>query len=301
MATSRVSFGSICDTVETYTGNVVASNALAYVIRAYERVLAGVDPRDPLGNPHAWSFLQPVAELTLAALATGTATGVYSATTEQTTITATTAIFGPAQVGDTITVADVGDLKIVDYTSPTVVVAEGGEDFEAKGVSLPHSGIYDLPATWGGMAEDPVYPVFDGEERPRLERVTLARLAELWREYRTAAGVIYYAVGPVTLPDGTAQTYQMRVAPRPDQSRVLLYRYVADLGAVTAPTDAADKYPLGPARMGPLLRAAALADAELMTGHVEGPLERRYREAMVGAILADKALTDDDDPAPRMD
>ncbi|HUX00846.1 MAG TPA: hypothetical protein VMY35_07685 [Phycisphaerae bacterium] len=286
---ARLSTGVICDAVEVFSGNVTANAALLHFHAGYNRVLAGGDPRDSGGAPHLWSFLQLRAELSLAMSITGTATGVYAAGTETTTITATTAIFDPIQVGDSITIDTVTDpLVIASYTSSTVIVAALGEDFAGKAVSLPHHGIYALPAGFDGFLEPPVYALAAGLATPDLEEVSPERLFEMRRESNALGTPRYYAlVADAAAAAGTAQTYSLAVAPRPEATRLLLYRY-----RLAAPdlTDLTTMYPLGPPSMSPLYRAAALADAELLLGHVPGPHEAAYQKLMITALDADGAM-----------
>ena len=294
---ARLLVTAICDAVEVFTGNTTAGAALLHFHAGYNRVLAGGDPRDAGGAPHLWSFLQLRAELSLAMSVTGTATGVLA--TGETTITATTAIFDPIQVGDSITVTTVTlPMVIASYTSSTVIVATLGESFAGKAVSLPHHGIYALPAGFDGFLEPPVYALAAGLATPDLVEVAPERLFEMRRESNAVGTPRYFAlVADAAAATGTAQTYSLIVAPRPEATRLLLYRY-----RLAAPdlTDAAAVYPLGPPSMSLLYRAAALADAELLLGHVPGPHEAAYQKLMITAIDADGTYFDTGEP-PRME
>lgn len=294
---ARLLVTAICDAVEVFTGNATAGAALLHFHAGYNRVLAGGDPRDAGGAPHLWSFLQLRAELSLAMSVTGTATGVLA--TGETTITATTAIFDPIQVGDSITVTTVTlPMVIASYTSSTVIVATLGESFAGKAVSLPHHGIYALPAGFDGFLEPPVYALAAGLATPDLVEVAPERLFEMRRESNAVGTPRYFAlVADAAAATGTAQTYSLIVAPRPEATRLLLYRY-----RLAAPdlTDAAAVYPLGPPSMSLLYRAAALADAELLLGHVPGPHEAAYQKLMITAIDADGTYFDTGEP-PRME
>jgi hypothetical protein len=283
---ARLATNAICDAVETFTANTTAGAALLHVQAGYDRVLAGGDPRDAGGAPHLWGFLQPIGELSLAALITGTATGVYAAGTDLTTITATTAIFSPLQVGDTITIATVGDLVIASYASEKIVVATAGENFVGKAVSLHHRGIYALPSGFDGLLEPPVYAWADGESSPDLEEVSPRTIFEMWRNSNAPSTPQHYAIVADAVATGAALTYSMILSARFETNRLVLYRY--RLAAPALVDDAT--YPLGPASMSLLYRAAALADAELLTGHVPGPHEAAYQKLMITAIDADGAM-----------
>jgi len=292
------SFGAICDAVETYTNNTNAGTALPIVQSGYDRVLQGLDPRD--NHCHAWSFLEPVADLTIAAAITGLATGVYDAGTDLTTITATTAIFAPSQVGESITITDGGGagvplvLTVASYTSPLVIVCDAGNSFNAKAVSLPHTGLYSLPSDFGGLIEAPVYPYPDGVSAPPFEEVSAEQLFDDWRRDNTAGTPRRFALLPVAQPAAqTAQAYAIGVWPRPETARLLRYRYSVDPAAAV---DSASAYPMGFAAMAPAYEAAALAEAEIRGSGAPGRWEARFREAMAAAIDIDRSRFQTDGP-----
>ena len=291
------SFGNLCDAVEAITGNTTTGAALPLVQSAYERVLGGQDPRDE-AIVHTWSFLQPIAALTISKHTTGTATGVYAAGTGLTTITATTALFVPSQVGLAIDVTDIdgaltdASLTIASYTSSTVIVATGGEDFAAKAVSLPHSGMYALPSDFAGLIEAPVYPWPNGESVWDFEEAAPETIFAEWRDTQTAGAAVKYAIVAASQVAGAKQTYLLIVSPKPSSDRILRYRYRA------APADATDdptKYPLGGPLMGPVYEAAVKAEAEIAGSQGVGRWEARFRGEMVSAIARDKAFFSTED------
>jgi hypothetical protein len=195
------SFGALADTVEAYTGNTNAGAALAHVQAGYERALLGIDPRD--SHVHTWAFARPIGELAVTATVSGTATGVYDAGADETTITATAATFVPSHVGDTITVTGGGGpgidlaLVIASYTSSRIVVATGGQAFVAKPITLPHSGIYPLPNDFGGLLESPVYPYPAGVTTSRWREASPEEVFEAWRASKTQGTARLYALVPL--------------------------------------------------------------------------------------------------------
>jgi hypothetical protein len=124
----------------------------------------------------------------------------------QTTITATTPIFVPSQIGETITVTDGGGagvdlaLVIASYTSSTVIVATGGNAFTSKAVSLPHNGIYALPADFGGLVEAPVYPWPSGEAACDWREASPEEVFRAWRQSNTRSTAYLYALIPIATP-----------------------------------------------------------------------------------------------------
>jgi len=274
---------SMCDLIEAYTGNTTAGAALAHVNVGYARVLGGLIPGSVPPRSHIWSFTRPYAEITLAATVTGTATGVYDDDAEQTTITATTGIFCPEHDGDTITVTDVGDLTIVDYTSSTVVVADEGEDFEAKAVSLPTNGIYDLPADFGGLVNDLFYPNEDDDSESYIRTGAVERILALRRDNPDVGDPEQCAVAPKAFTAATGQRWQLWVYPRPDAARIWRYRYNILPAALT---DAA-VYCVGSPMIDLAVLYAAYASAEHDMAHKPGYYEQLFAQQLAGAIAAD--------------
>jgi hypothetical protein len=286
VAVHRYTAGDLCDAVEAYTGIDDAGAALVHVQAGLGWVLEGLDPAAlarGLATPHRWSWLRPEATLALSATTSGTATGVYDAGADTTTVTATTSIFHPNHAGDTLTVADVGDLVIASWTSDTVVVATGGENFAGKAVSLPASGVYALPSGFGGFVGRPVYTCeATGYQRPRLEEVSPEQIYTMWAASHETATPRWYALAPVQGAAGAA-TWTVLVAPRSEYDRLWHYRYELVLDALA---DDAEDMP-GPAYMDPVYRAAALADAEQVVGHASGYWVGERDRALVAAIAKD--------------
>ena len=290
---ARLSCGALADLVEAYTAQAAVGAALVHVQAGYDRVLEGLDPVS--GVVHFWSFLQPLAELSLAATVSGTATGVYDAVADTTTITATTSIFCPSHVGETITVTTVGELVIASYTSPTVLVATAGEDFAGKAVSLPHSGKYALPAGFGGLIELPTYPYAAGLAAPRFEETSVERIFERWRDVQPASTPSRYALMCEAQAEAqTAQTWSILVDPRPEATRTVWYRYAVTPAVLT---DSDTVYPLGPAEMSRVYQCAAMAAAELAVNRARGIHEVEFQRAMHAAIVRDGALLTTHDSA----
>jgi hypothetical protein len=284
----ELSVAAVCDLIEAYTGNTTSGDALAYAKNGYKRFLMGVDPRTQ--RAHHWSFLRPLASLALTSKATGTATGVYSAVTELTTITATASIFYDWHVGSTITVTDVGDLTISAYTSATVVVADDGENFASKAISVQHPGIYNLPAGFGGLIGPPKYHYNSGYDSPRIQEATPEFIMDLWSQSNAQEDTLYYAVvpaDPVTTTGTASGVWTLWVAPRSINDRTLSYRYVRlplDI------TDSSSAYFLGGPMHNETIKAMALADAELGLNKSVGPHESRAAAMMAASIDLDSNL-----------
>jgi len=278
-----LSAGAICDAVEAITGVTTSGHALGFVNTGYDRVLSGINPRD--GSLHVWSFLSPVANLELAGTTTGTATGVYDGSA-YTVITATTAIFSPTHVGDTITIATVGDCEITYFESSTKVWIDGSHGFVAQAVSIPSSGIYDLPSDFAGLLSPPVYAYDTDNPTPRLEAVSVQRIFEYWRTNNSTSEPSYFAIAPKAFVAATGQQYQILFYPRPQERRLLRYQYLTSVAALT---DSATVYPVGGSALAYCIRAAALSEYEKDRA-MPGQYTTEFTERMCAAIDTDGSL-----------
>jgi hypothetical protein len=287
----EMSVGDVCDLVEAYTGNTTAEDALAYVIAGYKRFLLGLDPRTRPPSAYFWSFLQPVAALSITSKVTGTASGVYDSGTDSTTITATTDIFYDWQVGSTITVATpVGDLTISAYTSASVIVADEGDDFTTQVVSVQHPGIYDLPIDFGGMIEPPKYHYDPSYDNPQIEEASPEFIMDYWAGTNVQEdSVLYYVLVPASVGKAAvaAGAWQIWVAPRSLYDRTLSYRYVRLPLAIS---DSKTVFFLGGPMHNETIKELALAEAELQLNKAVGVHEQRASVLMAASIDRDKTL-----------
>jgi len=274
---------ALCDEVEVFTGGA-ASSGLPHVRAGYARVLQGLIPgRDYC---HAWNFLRPYAEISISQAVTGTATGVYDAST-YTVVTATTAIFDVSHVGDTITITDIGDKTIATYTSSTILSFAGDDSFAGKAVSIQHPGVYALPDAFSGLVEPFRYAYESTETGPIIQEATPGDIQDYRRGSHTTGDPRYYAIVPAAEDQDAVQGYNLWVWPRPDATRIWTYRYIV------SPTDVSDaaKYFLGAPMTNQAIRYAALADAEVHIGRKPGHYERLYNEAMLAAVGEDRRLS----------
>ena len=282
----ELSVAAVCDLIEAYTGNTTAGDALVHAKIGYKRFLMGLDPRTQ--KVHTFSFLQPIATLSITADATGTATGVYDSDEDETTITATASIFYEWMIGETITVADVGDLTITSYTSATVVVADAGEDFDSKAITVAHPGVYNLPVDFGGLLGPVSYIRNTNYENPGIRTVDPEFVIDQWRRDSSQDSTIYVAIAPGSLVT-TAQAAGrnvMIVAPRSMYDRTLTYRYRRLPLDVTDSTSA---YFLGGPIHNETILECALAAAELSMNKGSGQHEERAAKMLAASIDIDRA------------
>lgn len=277
--TLSMTWATICDRIEQLTGNTTAGNALIHAISGYRRFLRGVDldAKPPLA--HAWSFLRPLATITIGAAQTGTATGDSSGV-----VTATTDMFDTSMVGLVMTVTDVGDVTIEDWVQADIVNTTGSTAFSSKAISVSSTGIYDLPAAFGGIVNPFTYVGSQTDQTPALLEVTPETIFRMWRDDGRADDAFCWALAPATMVVATGQRWKLLVAPVPDASRVLAYRHRV---SAAIPQDT-NTYPVGGADGSDVILACGLADAEVKVGKLtNGPLEMDARDRMAEAIATD--------------
>jgi len=279
---------SLCDQVEDVTGITTEGHALRYVNLGYDRFLSGLDPREEseANARHTWTFLMPLAELTISYQVDGTATGVYDAS-KYTVITATASKFEPSHVGDTIVVASTGSYTIVKWVSATVVWILGDNAFAGKTFTLPTSGIYDLPANFGGLVDKPVPVYSTTEERRRLQEVFPEDILRDWARENRLDTPGRFAITSKTFDSAVGQRYRIMFSPRADTiDRLVRYRYVVIPAALT---DSTIVYPLGGAIHAHTILMAALAEFEAR--HTQGGFyESKYQRAFAASIDHDKGI-----------
>lgn len=304
MAT-RLSIAAICDGVEGYT-SLSTADALARVQAGYDRVLTGEDPR---GGFHQWSFATLAATIRLwpDVLVNGSNTvtgGAYDETNDQTALTATAAAFHPWHVGYYITLTDTGDVRIVGFTSSTVILLDGDQSsVSGETFTVTTGGRYLLPATFDGLGSRPVL-AFDsgsGLYPPRMEEVSPEEIRHHRRHSSNDGTPRRYAVAPADGDDwvlGQAQRFMFIVDPPPSVAWTATYSYEVVTDALT---DSGSVYPLGPAWMGRLYEAAAMAEWERRDARKGSNWEERFQRMMVTAIDRDCALLDTRAPASLAD
>ncbi len=278
-----LSAGALCDAVEAVSGVTTAAHALGFVNSGYAKFLEGIDPRD--NERHVWSFLQPLATLALAYQTTGTATGVYATLT---TVTATAAVFQPTNIGDTMTVADTGDLTIADYTSATVVTVSGSHAFTGKAITIPHGGLYDLPSDFGGMIDRPYYAYSTTAGRCELHESSAEAILRMYENDTPVSTAYYWAVVPAAFVAATGQRWQMMFYPRFDEARFTRYRYLVIPSALT---DSASVYTLGGAVHCYAIKTLALSEYELSRGQ-PGIYTADAKTHMIASIDHDRKMTE---------
>lgn len=287
----RLTTSAIITSLVAYSG-ISRADGLLRTQAGYDRVLAGQDPR---GGIHQWSFMVLTATQRLWAdvLADDANTisgGTYNETNDQTPLTADSAAFHPYHVGYDLTLTDTGAVRIVGFTSSTVIILAGDQSaVDAETFTVTSGGRYLLPVDFGGFKGKPVLTFESGSglKPPSLKKVSPE---EIWNNRRFSANdgtPRRYAVAPASGTDwvlGSAQRSVLLVDPPPAVAWTVAYQYEV---ATNSLTDSESEYALGPAWMGRLYQAAALARSELLDNGTAGIMEQNYQREMVTMIDRD--------------
>ena len=286
MADLSITAGDMADRIETLSGNTTAGNALDHLNRGYTRALGGIDPRDPEGEAHTWSFLRPSDTIIFWTTATGAASGAPSKDNGTTTVTSAAAMFHPEMVGHNVVfTATENSYAIASYTSTTVVVVTGDASGEADAdtMTVTPDGVMPLPDDFGGIITNFVYAYSSSTSVGDLEEVSIERMDRLRRDDNAQALTRYWTIKPRSIV-ATGQKYDLVIHPVPDADRTVNYAYEV---RVILLTDATAVYPVGMPLFHRAVEEAGLAEAEVSLGHVPGVHGPRYAEAMAAAIDSD--------------
>jgi hypothetical protein len=276
--------------VQTNLGTGTSSDtAIAHVKAGMVNVYNCVDTRMSPPRRYNWSFLQTAANVTFSYQTTGTATGQgsYSAVTGHTTLTAS-AVFNSSMVSHSVTFTLSGTAyEIVSYTSATVVVLEGNASAETSGdtFTVDHKGVHAVPTGFSGIKVPPVwmYSASAAGTRYRMERRSPADIRAMWRDDNQGGDTRYWALEATTFANTATQGYQFLVHPVPTEDMVATMQVFLRINdPVTA------KYVPGGPLVGMAIRDASLADAEIITGAVQGVWAAKAQASLWAAIDADQ-------------
>ena len=264
--------------------------ALEWLNDGYRRMLRGehLDARANEMRFYEWNMLKPIAQLSIGGATTGTAT-----CTPAGTVTATTAIFDHSMVGQVMTVTDYDgagtdlDVTITGYTSTTVVsVDDETNTWAAKAVSVAATGIYDLPALFGGILSVPVYQ-YGGDYLPKLEERSPEFIQQKWAANAALGTPEWYAIVPPTFSAALGQRWQCWIAPLAEEAMVWRYRYRLH----QAPLADSATYPLGGPDFADLIVEAGKAEHEFAKNVFNGPHEQQYQRRIQVLISLDRTAT----------
>jgi hypothetical protein len=239
-----------------------------------------IDPRTQ--RLHKWSFLYPQATLNLSA---PYSTGTVGAASGVVTLAAGTF---PSWAGS-------GEL-IVDGVAYDVATRDGDTQVTLTDTSvtitagttyiLGHTK-YDLPTDFGALDGPITYSPAAQEYVQPIQLVDEGTIRR-WRQWHTqwTWSPTMAAVIPKELTATSAQAWRLYLAPTPDTTYVLWYRYQRNPEQL----DSTNKYPWGGPLMGQSILYACLAAAERKLHDEEEVYAAKYRETIVAAIDQDKTL-----------
>ena len=202
--------------------------------------------------------------------------------------------FQPFHVGELLQGTGLAaDPMIERWISPTQVsfTGDAGSEFTDETINVPHPGVIDLPESFGGLVEKPVYIYDTAYARPQFEQVSPEAIFIIHRRSKTFGTPRFYALMAKPFTAATGQRWQIMFAPRTDVDRVVRLRYRVQPAVLT---DAADVFPLGGPDHFETIKWAALAHAEYWLAHAPGVCNGRFQELLWASIDADMVLYETD-------
>jgi hypothetical protein len=163
-------------------------------------------------------------------------------------------------VGQSITITDDGTHTISAYTSASqLTLSSGASSSSNKTWSMTPSGTYQMPDEFGGLIGRMTYPTGDGIVA--AVDITAEEVIRDHKQRNSATGrPTAAAIRPKAGFTGASmQSYELVVAPVPDQLYTVTYRYHVLLDAISGSLTKL----VGGTPHGETLRAACLAAAEL--------------------------------------
>lgn len=235
-------------------------------------------------NSHQWSFLRPVATLTLVA---PYSTGTIAVENGSATVTLTDGTWPSwAATNGTLVVGDY-ELAIASRDGDdtlTLSAAYEGEDDAETTYTLRHDGLYAMPSNYEGLAESFTY---DESVTARLQTVPEGMVRQGRQNGYVSSDPVLIAVRPVASDGTSAQTFEAITYPWPSTARTVYYRYFVSPVAIDKNFD----YPAGGQAYSELLLSACLAAAESTVFDRQGEKRAEFERNLVAAVLRDRALS----------
>lgn len=236
--------------------------------------------------PHRWSFLNPTTTLTTIPSYT---TGTIALVVGSANVTLTDGVWPSwAETNGSIVIDNVV-YAIASRTNNTVIVlaeAWAGAASAATTFELRHNGLYDMPASFAGMASRTLSHE-PGVLKPHVKLVSEAQIRKMLAHGHTGRSWPQYcAVRPKnTAVTATAgQRFEMMFYPIPDMAYVLSYAMTVQVDMLSDES----AYPLGGGAHGETIIAACIAVAELSEDNIAGPREADYIKLLASSIREDQ-------------
>jgi len=243
--------------------------------------------------PHKWSFLEPVAELVAFGDLDGTVNGTPSYSSPSSTVEATTSVFYPGMIGQSLVFDTSGNSYVIaGYTSGTVVTVTGDASGETAddGITITANGDCALPDDFGSMSSDFYCESSNSMSRKRIERRGVADILCLRAEDDDLTGEPdYFALAPKTHTGAAGQRQQIMFYPIPDTDYTLSYRYQILRNKI----DSTYTYPAGTEAHSETILAAMMSECSKYIREDAGE-EARFKELLYASVRQDQLLDSPD-------
>ena len=294
MANAGKSAAEICDAIEAYTANTATGSALGYLNDGYDRGLLGIHPRTLA--VHEWSFLRPTTTdfVLWATTTTGAATISGGSNT---TLTVSAATFYESMVGATITSVTLGtSYTISSYTSSKIITLSADASLDTGDTfTITATGVYQLPAAFGGLITPPFYQYVSGVSFPDLTEKPIETIYRWYREHTTGDEdePFWYTIIPRDFDSSVGQRWDIYCAPLTETTRTITMLY-RPLRATL--TDSGTIFLLGGQPYSQFWQAMGLAEAEEQIGKGKpGPWQAKAERLMASMIDLDSRWFADGD------
>lgn len=252
--------------------NVIAANNAGY-----RKFLAAFE----------WSFLYPSVDAALFGTVNGTAAAGLT-----TTVTATTALFHPTMIGQSIVFDAVAGAPytagtayvITGYTSSTIItVATTAAADSSRLFRITPNGQYRLADDFGGIYGDRVRFANDEGWVRQITLTSEGIVGGLLQGSTSSARPERAGIRPLTTDGVTGQRFEMLVWPIPDANYTARFRQLINPDALLT-----TKYPYGGMAHAETLRLACTSAAESMFHVGPGPEEAKYQLALANSMRRDQ-------------
>mgnify|MGYP003134666455 CR=1 FL=1 len=246
-----------------------------------------IDQRE---GSYRWKWLNPIQSVTLWPDTTGTVSGTpsYSASTTNSTITATADKFFASMIGHTFTFGTSSTgYTINGYTSARIITVSGNASGEASGdtFSIAADGNYRLADDFAGVNGTIQYED-DTSYRPEIQPVNVIQIYDMRQGSTVSTGAPnFYAVDAVDPIDATVgQRYNLLVYPEPDSIYTVRFKGQINPNLITA----INKYGLGGMPHSLTFKESCLAVAERKLDDTMGIHQQSFMSCLAASISHDK-------------
>lgn len=262
------------------------STEIAAVLKAAERQFYFPD-MVPGVPSHEWTFLKPVADLTIwpDQTLTMSGTGSYDAGTDETTLTfsAGTAYSTMTSRSLTFTTSST-EYTVSEFVSSTSLKVTGDASSETSGdtVTVTDVGDYDLPDAFGRLDGPVQYATETGVVNIRQTNWSVILTARQ-RSSGTAGHPTICGVRPKAIDATVGQRYEILFYPQPDSIYALKLRYAVLPDAMTA----GNLYALGGAEHTETLLASCMDQAQRRLNDSIADKQIDYKNKLMASIQRD--------------